>query len=276
MPVQDWSVAYVRYRYFSINQEVLALRKMRRGLKLDKSLPGRVYVDEHPYPIESAEDLRDVAAILMSYAQMFERARSRRRDDGQLAFDFTYDAEYMPWDSLSLTEWIELAWEKLGRPPAGVRAEDLFACMIRLGYLPSSDDPLEVVKATLRAGMQFVRIGTTPRGYTLWGRRTPVPVENKVLVYQQIPSGFLIEDPRSRKDNRVVDYVVRALKERGQPLTSEELAAIVTLYGWHTKSGEPAVIIAATLRKYPEFEKRRGRWTFSELYYSTRPNEKRI
>jgi hypothetical protein len=71
----------------------------------------------------------------------------------------------------------------------------------------------------------------------------------------------------------VVDYIVRAIQEFGRPASNEELAAKIVEYGWHTKSDDKPVIVAATLRKYPEFHKVGGRWTFSPLYYENRPGE---
>ena len=180
----------------------------------------------------------------------------------------TLPLEYIPSVSVrKMSEWLQMAWEALDNPVFGATGEEIYQALISLGFQSTADDPKAAVKASIRVGKQFIRVGTNRNKEVLWSLKES---HSEPTI---VPPRFTLDDPRRRKTNlKTVDYAERALKELGGKASAEELADEMCSRGWNTKSDDKPGLVAATLRKYQEFEKQGSSWVFSRLYKEQHAN----
>lgn len=218
----------------------------------------RVYLDDKLVPTETVEDVQDLIDFLKQGLRLREKHRDRIEDyqQQQLPLDF------VPGISVrKMSEWLEMAWKQLGSPELGATGDEIFNALEQLGFQSTADDPKAAVKASIRSGRQFIKLASGKNKEAIWGLR------DNLLVPSVKPPRFSLGDPRRQTAKaKVVDYAIRALLEMSGKASKEELARLMTGYGWNTKSDDKPGLVAATLRKYQEFEKRGEFWAFSPIY----------
>ena len=218
----------------------------------------RVYLYDKVVPTDTPEDIQELVTFLSGFLRLRGKHHGRLHD---------YQQEQLPLDfvpSISvrkMSEWLEMAWKKLGSPELGATGDDIFSALEKLGFQSTADDPKAAVKASIRSGGQFIKLASGKNKEAIWSFR-----DGQIVPIVQ-PPRFTIDDPRRQIARvKVVDYAMRALQELGGYANKEHLAAKMTEYGWNTKSDDKPGLIAATLRKYQEFEKQGELWTFSPTY----------
>lgn len=222
----------------------------------------RVYLYDKRIPTETPEDIQELVEFLNGFMQLRGKHPGRLQDyqQEQLPFDFVPSISVR-----KMSEWLEMAWKQLGSPDFGATGDEIYGALEKLGFHSTADNPKTAVKASIRLGGQFFKVGTGRNKEAIWLLRDSGfdPVVK--------PPRFTIDDPRRQAGRvKVVDYAIRALRELGGYANKEDLAAKMTEYGWNTKSDDKPGLVAATLRKYQEFEKQGELWAFSQLYKEAR------
>ena len=218
----------------------------------------RVYLYDKELPTETSDDIQELVTFLKGFLRLHDKRANRLQDYQQPQLPF----EAVPSISLrKMSEWLEMAWKQLGSPEFGATGDEIYNALDRLGFQSTADDPKTAVKASIRLGGQFIKLATGKNREAIWALRekTPEPTVK--------PPRFSLDDPnRQTARVKVVDYAIRALKELGGKASKEDLAAKMVGYGWKTKSDDKPGLVAATLRKYEEFEKQGELWSFSQYY----------